>query len=145
MILEFRQFITKTFDRDIVRPNKSLNLSRELMPQISQDNYTDYIGFLRYCGRKVKKIICPADSINATQGELSISKAQSLLYSKNPKLNIPLIISSDRYVLDGHHRWLANLMVADKQPVSCFQVDMPILDLLAATKRYPKVFYKGIK
>lgn len=143
-MLIFRRF-TNTLDRDIIRPNNSLNISRELMPQILEKDYQDFIGYLNHCGIKSKFTKRPVGLLKATQGELNISKAQSLINTKSSKLNMPLIVSKDDYLLDGHHRWLANMMISDKMPVNVILVDIKIQDLLALARRYRGVTYRKIK
>jgi hypothetical protein len=57
----------------------------------------------------------PAATLKATQNELVGSKVASIWYAmENPQsdaykkiTDMPLFISADNYILDGHHRWAA--------------------------------------
>ena len=54
----------------------------------------------------------PADQLKATQTELVGSKVAGMSKAldtdpNNPGITAPIYISSDGYVLDGHHRWAA--------------------------------------
>ena len=57
----------------------------------------------------------------------------------NPK---PLLASSDSYIVDGHHRWLAALNSGHK--VSILRANADGNKLLSLTLKYPRVYFKDI-
>lgn len=129
--------------RDTIVPKKSLGISRELMPQIASENRDDFFRFVLGNGRKISKEIVHTTSLIPSQSEFSRSKILSMIKSRNAlALDLPIIISSDNYILDGHHRFLAKLHFNMK--IAAFKIDMPILELIAMTKRYSKVFYNKV-
>ena len=46
------------------------------------------------------------------------------------------IVSSDNYIIDGHHRYLAGILIDPNIKVNCMVIDMPINDLLPASLSY---------
>lgn len=92
----------------------------------------------------VRDMSIPADRLRATQRELN---GQSVARMKRdidsgaftPK---PVFISSDNYVLDGHHGWAATVgsdaanNVLGELNMSAIKVDMPILELLAEADQF---------
>ena len=57
----------------------------------------------------------------------------------NPK---PLLASSDDYIIDGHHRWLAALNSGD--PVRILRANVDGNELLSLTLKFPRVYFKDI-
>jgi len=66
-------------------------------------------------GYKITMETVPAASLKATQNELVGSKVASIWYAMEDPYSdtykkitsMPLFISADNYILDGHHRWAA--------------------------------------
>ena len=54
----------------------------------------------------------------------------------------PIIVSSDNYVIDGHHRWLAAVNVGGD--IDIMQANVRVGDLLSAIRKFPKTFTKDI-
>lgn len=97
----------------------------------------------------------PAVEMKATQNQLDAQKVAGMAWAlaTNPEaqkpthpLRQPLIVSSDGYVLDGHHRW-AGLVTADVMmgnsgdtDIPVIKVDMGIEDLVAASNKFGDEF-----
>lgn len=92
-------------------------------------------------GVRVHATSMPASHMRASQGELNGAKTAAIAASirKNGGLDAsapPLFVSSDDYIVDGHHRWAATVGVdaADghlgDDNLDALQVDMPITELL---------------
>ena len=90
---------------------------------------------LESMGVKMETKAVPAASLKAIQSELVGAKVVGMMeqLKKNPnheKITAPIFVSSDGYILDGHHRWAAmvSLQLAQdsKKPVmmNVVQVDM---------------------
>lgn len=118
----------------------SLGKKREEMPQVDADSLGDFlVHFADKVGvKKVKKSI---KSLKPTQDEVNEDKVYKFIShyfdeekSKDKDKN-RYIISSDGYLLDGHHRWAADLEMDDTQKVHCYKIDMPINQLLSRAKR----------
>jgi len=54
----------------------------------------------------------------------------------------PLISSADKYIIDGHHRWLAVLNSTPKAKMDVIEVNIPMKKLLALTVAFPKTTFK---
>jgi hypothetical protein len=99
-------------------------------------------------GAKVTDDEAPAANLKASQNELNggkvASMAQVLASGKQLGGDPRIFVSHDDYIVDGHHRWAANVGhdLADGQegdvmmPVA--RVDMDIIELLAAANQYAK-------
>lgn len=119
----------------------SLGISREDMPQITQNNHGDFKSFLDSHKIEVKtKQLHPA-SIMPCQNELNTHKIENLM-SNTLKTMKPIFISNDGYILDGHHTWAANLLNGTLMIVN--EIGLPMNDLFNIVKEYDKVFNVGI-
>ena len=141
---------------DLDVPNTKLmckdnkGLARSVMPQLKTKDKKDLAAtFAAWLEEKglatVETTTAPAASLKATQNQLKGAKVNGMntalvkTKGKHEGIRAPLIVSSDGYVLDGHHRW-ASLVAYDfvngKPPVdvSIHKVSLPIKDLLELTK-----------
>jgi hypothetical protein len=100
-------------------------------------------------GIKVSKpLAVPPDRLKATQSELvGVKVAGMSKVLENPnhpaysKITAPIYISSDGYVLDGHHRWAAvvayNAANPDKPiPMNVRVIDEPIIPLVKRSNKF---------
>jgi dephospho-CoA kinase len=126
-------------------PKHGLNLDRSSLPQVSSKDVPDYLSWLRtHKHISSNRTEMPVNSLFSSQGNFNATKIRALMTHKREELRKPIIVSGDHYVVDGHHRWIAlcNLDPTDTIPVVL--VHAKILDLLAATKEYPKSFTKTV-
>lgn len=104
-----------------------------------------FLDHLRSEGHDVSDVTVRADQLKATQNELNGSKVAGLMEAMESGKNIPGSVwaSNDNYVLDGHHRWAAEvgLDYSDNNkpgditmPIT--RVDMPISVLLDSAKQF---------
>ena len=124
-------------------PN-SLNIPRSKMPQIKSTDVRDFIKFLKNKGIAVSSKPFLVNSIKMTQRDINKDKVKSLMQSDKSSLAKPVIISSDRYILDGHHRVLALYNIDKNFKLNTIYVDIPIEQLLTISHEYPKSFTKNI-
>lgn len=125
----------------------SLGIKREDMPQIVSGKLDDFKLFLQDNGIKYHTENIYARNLKPTQKEFNTDKVENILNTPQPANkwhdeNYPIIISSDNYVLDGHHRWLASYVMNDS--VLSLKVDMDITNLLAKSHTYDSVKYKKV-
>ena len=87
----------------------------------------------------------PADQLKATQTELVGSKVAGMSKAldadpNNPGITAPIYISSDGYVLDGHHRWAAvtshEIMSGREAMMNVRVIDMPIDQLVKESNQF---------
>jgi hypothetical protein len=124
-------------------PN-SLNIPRNKMPQIKSTDVRDFIDFLKNKGISVSSKPFLVSSMKMTQRDINKDKVSSLMQSDKSSLAKPVIISSDRYILDGHHRVLALYNIDKNFKLNTIYVDIPIKQLLTISHEYPKSFTKSI-
>lgn len=122
-------------------PNEKagLNKRRHAMPQIA-----DYSAFKKDLDENDIAVVdmdIPAAELTPTQGNFSEEKVNTIRADKKAK-HKPIITSSDDFVLDGHHRWLA--AAQDDGEVACRVVDMPMDELLDFVEGKPYVENKKL-
>lgn len=116
----------------------SLNYKREDMPQIDSDSIGDFIiHFGEKAGiKKVKKTI---SKLKPSQGEINDDKVHDVIGEQFSEgydgSKVRYIISSDDYILDGHHRWAGDLELDPNKKVECYQVNLPIKILIQRAKK----------
>lgn len=134
---------------DICKGN--LGLPRIKMPQITEDVIPDFVEYLKEEeGINARKKTVPMSTLKATQREINADKAEAIA-QKMMKGNFPpnpaIIISKDKHILDGHHRWAAGLLTKARTgkdvKVDVIEVGLPIRDLLEAAYEFPKTTYAG--
>jgi len=87
----------------------------------------------------VQKLI-PAKDLKPIQKQVYLDKAVLKIVKSNGSIdylrNAILICSSDNRIIDGHHRYLAALIVNPYFKVNCLVVDLPISKLLPFATAY---------
>ncbi len=122
-------------------PNQKdgMNKMRHTMPQISK--FDDFMDDLKANDIEDEVRSLSAKKLTPTQGNFSEEKVDRMIESGVWKEK-PIITSSDDYVIDGHHRWLAAAKL-DKD-IKARVIDMSAEDLLAFLKDKPYVETKKI-
>jgi ribosomal protein S18 acetylase RimI-like enzyme len=118
----------------------TMGIKRAEMPQVATKDYPEFIDYLKDNGAHFTKDTVSPDSLKAIQGEFSDQGIEKALMKQHIKK--PSIVSSDNYIIDGHHRWLAAMNTGQK--VDIFRVDKPGKELLQLVKDFPKTTYKDI-
>jgi hypothetical protein len=75
-----------------------------------------------------------AKQLRPSQGEISRKRVNQLISDPNDsifrKLTVPLVVSKDNFIVDGHHRWAAYRMEKPDKPMPVLVIDTPIKDVL---------------
>ena len=121
-------------------PKDTMGIKRNEMPQVATKDYPEFMDYLKDNGAEFKKETVPAKSLKAVQGEFSDQGVEKALRKR--KLKKASIVSSDNYIIDGHHRWVAALNTG--QDVDIIRVNMPAKELLKLVKDFSKTTYKDI-
>lgn len=145
----FRDWLNSSLTKDDIRiPNENYGIPRSEMPQI--DDPEDFLKYLDSCGVVYGRVPVTVQNLKMTQKDFDLEKVVEIIKSmtfdfykwENVK---PMIISSDRYVLDGHHRALAMLnMFASRDTTPTYTVDLPMPKLLRYAQDYGKSYKKQI-
>jgi len=90
-----------------------------------------------------------ADTLKSTQSQLVGTKVAGMAKAleadpKHPAITAPIFVSKDGYVLDGHHRWAAQVgagILGDKTVmINVIEVDMPIDKLVNYSNEFATKF-----
>lgn len=133
-MLSFVQFLNE----ELIRPKYSLGLSRDEMPQIRRADIPDFLAFLSSHGVSHHEEMVQASSLKPVQNEINGDKVRSMVTT----VDKPMLVSSDGYIMDGHHRW--QKAVWDNTALRIVRLSMKILPLIELAKKYPKVEMVGI-
>lgn len=124
--------------------NSHMPMSRGVMPQIKSADIQAFRMFMSQHGIRSSYESVPVDSLSATQAEFSKHKIKKLIDTKSSSLGLMIIISGDDYVLDGHHRWLANYNIDPHGMQKVLRFHAPMKKLILVAKSFPGVTYKGL-
>jgi hypothetical protein len=139
---KFKDFILE-FKVDMPAAKDTLGIPRDEMPQVKSDDYDALIAHLQKKGIKMKKKSVKASILKATQKNFNSDKIVKAIGNIETLGKAkPIIISSDNYVIDGHHRWLAAKNVGTN--IDVMQASAKVDELLKAVHSFPKSFTKTI-
>lgn len=116
---------------------KGLGIPRRHMPQIKSNVIPEFIRFLSDHGVSVSRSDISALDIRPVQDEIDVEKAEAVDQMTKEK---PIIISRDRYVLDGHHRWYNG--VINDETLLALKASVDITELLRLARAFPKANFK---
>lgn len=117
----------------------TLGINRAEMPQIKAENRGAMVNFLTARGISSEQDEVSPDTLKATQKEFSRAKVEKAKgFTGNDR---SILVSSDGYVLDGHHQWLAKRETG--KPVKVIRLDAPIKTLLDDVKAFPSAQTDG--
>ena len=129
------------FKMKIPSEKETMGIVRDKMPQVAEKDYPEFFKYLKENGAKLSKKKISAEDLKPIQKEfakIGVEKSMAKLGGKNK----PLISSTDKYIIDGHHRWLAVLNSTPKAKMDVIEVNMPMKKLLALTVAFPKTTFK---
>ncbi|MEL4360966.1 LPD38 domain-containing protein [Shewanella algae] len=111
----------------------TLNIPRAKMPQIKAEHRGAMVNFMNARGVEHVSEEVPADSLKPTQAEFSPAKVKKALGYDGGDRSI--LISSDNYVLDGHHQWLTKQEKGE--PIKVIRLKAPIGELVDLAHEFP--------
>ena len=111
----------------------------------------DYKNFLNAMGIDVADVqAVPASRLKATQAELVGSNVGWMMNNTDKyAVDEPIFISRDNYIVDGHHRWAAQVGLdaqdgrLGQSTMNVFKIDAPISEVIKISQQWTKEF--GIK
>ena len=133
------------YDRNLAEeieiPKIGMTFSRSLMPQIKGNEMTKFLEYLKKKDVQYKTEKLPVKDLKATQSEFDLTKIDQMIGQRN---DIKIVVSNDGYVMDGHHRWLADYNTDKNSKINSIVVDLPILELLRVAKEYSGTEYRPV-
>lgn len=129
---------------EVIIPPHSLGIPRSQMPQIEDDCMEDFILHLKKNGVGIRKADVKVKNLKATQKELNADAVKNLLKENPNKLKKPIFVSSDNYILDGHHRWLAMYNFDEESHIPAYVCSVDIRKLLHIAQGFEKVAHRDV-
>lgn len=111
----------------------TLGIPRAEMPQIQAEHRGAMVNFLAARGVQSTQEEVAPESLRPTQAEFSPDKVRRAMGRRQG--NRSILVSSDGYVLDGHHQWLAAREQGRAVPV--IRLDAPIREVIALARQFP--------
>lgn len=110
----------------------TLGIEKESLPQFKTDDEANkFIDYVKSTGTRVRKGVCRVCDLRPSQSELDMDYVSELINSGDIKqLARPIVITSDSYILDGHHRWAALTYRGDVASVPVRQLKISMEQLL---------------
>lgn len=123
------------------------------LSQVDKEKATKYVDSGDFDGQKDDDVILVSNASFATsalkpsQSSMNIEKALAFAlhmmsktspFSDGPGGDLDAFISSDGFIMDGHHRWVATAMVNPGAKIGGFQVDFPGDKLIAVLNALTK-------
>ena len=110
-----------------------LTFARKDMPQIRDPrHFAGYLKSKHNVDHKKTKI--DPNKLRSSQMEFDDDKVMGMRLKPSTK---PIIVSNDGFVLDGHHRWLADQQ--EGRDCNAYVCNLPILDLMHKANHYNKM------
>ena len=124
--------------------DKNLGIPRAEMPQVESKDYPELFKWFKKHGVELKKHDAEPASLKPVQNEFSDPGiVQSIEKGVGNTMPVkPIIASSDDYIIDGHHRWLAALNTG--QMIPTLQANVDVHELLDVVLKFPKTYFKDI-
>jgi hypothetical protein len=118
-------------------------IPRHFLPQIPSDKYDEFCTFLRGRGVSVRLVRLPVAKLKAIQSEVKREKVDH--FKRNPQLLAkPVIVSKSGFILDGHHRWLAQMELDPKGYLLTLECDCSIRQLVHLGHEFDGSFVKTV-
>lgn len=119
---------------------RSLRVKRQDLPQIHQDDRDGLLEWLDHRGIGHEQgTILPHDLRPTQEGYWPEKVDAALAHTGEDRA---ILVSSDWFILDGHHQWAAAL-TRPEQPVPVIVFDALIRPLLAAARAWPRATFKN--
>ena len=114
----------------------NLGYTRDKMPQISQETMDVFRSYFvaKYGSESITEGKAKASDLKPSQSEMNEEKVRGKVEDGGFKTR-QYIISSDNYLLDGHHDWAAALETDPSTELSTLQIALPAQELIAESNQ----------
>jgi hypothetical protein len=119
-------------------------IPRDKMPQFRSDAVRQkFVTSLKDRGVRVTTGNVKVGQLKPTQNELSAAKvlklAEVYLDGGFAKIRERIVVSKDNFIVDGHHRWAALMVVGPDETMNVVRVGIPIRALVDMANEFPGV------
>jgi hypothetical protein len=119
-------------------------IPREQLPQIPKDKFDEFGKFLEDNGVKYAYARVPVKNLKPIQAQVNREKVEAM--KKEPETEtIPIIISREGLILDGHHRFLAQKEKNPNAKAFCLVAACSIKDLVKLGHKFEHSFTKSVQ
>lgn len=119
-----------------------LGIQRKDMPQITKENLEAYKSFLKSKGIQVTDKKIQPWRIKPTQSYIDTDKVDSQVKNIKSGGKTKIIVSSDNYILDGHHSWGAYMEIDPSTDMPVIFINKPIKEVLKVSKEFKGVEFR---
>ena len=123
-------------------PSDTLGIERGEMPQIEKDDYPELIKYMKSHDVNWKKNTISTRELKPIQKDFTLDRMMKAV--RKAKIVKPLLATSDNYIIDGHHRWLATMSIDSTDTMDVIQFDAPANVVMELINKFPKTTYKEI-
>jgi hypothetical protein len=128
---------------DIVKLNNSLNISRDVLPQIDKDQLENYLEYLESNNILFEIQFQSVATLNSAQSHIDTDKVKEIMKNED-SMNTPIIVSKDDYILDGHHRALAAFNLDKESEVPVVKVELALDELINISNEFKGSYNQSI-
>jgi hypothetical protein len=142
-MLRFKQYLGEKVD--LPGESKIGDINRKDMPQIDTKHLGEFTDYLKEKGVDVSEIQLDANKLKASQNQFHKAKIEKMMDSiEDGKKMKSIVVSSDNYVIDGHHNWIAHMNLGKEVPAIKFDVKREkLIDyMMEFPKSYTKKLYE---
>jgi len=119
-----------------------MGVPRSRMPQVAKEDYDELFAYLKDAGVHVKAEGEVAEKLRPIQKDFADKGVEKALDKRHDIK--PVIISSDNFLIDGHHRWLAQMNIDRTVMIPVIRADIPGDQLLGLISKFTKTTFKDI-
>jgi hypothetical protein len=116
-------------------------LARDELPQIPTKTIPEFVRHCQKNGVNVHAVKIGVMNLIPIQKHLKKEKVQGML--KNGT-TVPLMVSGDNHIMDGHHRWAAEAIKDRNAIVPCIKFDCAIPELVELGHSFDKSKVRGV-
>lgn len=132
------------FNEDTLGSENPLGLD-DIPPELAKAAATKGSGEAPDAQNVPGKTPYPAQDLKPSQKQIILVKAFNMALNTDivggefpPGGDIGAIVSNDKHIMDGHHRWASTLLVKPDADIKATLIDMPAKDLITALNVYTK-------
>jgi hypothetical protein len=129
----------------LILPVGNLGYTRNSMPQIDDEHVAGFMAYLQAQGIDVAPVKVRTKNLRLTQNEINKMKVFEVLQKLRRKVKMaPFFYSSDHYVLDGSHRFVAQYNMDKEKLVQAWRIDTPMANLIKIANLFPGVKHRTV-
>lgn len=118
-------------------------IPRHLLPQIPTKELPEFRIYLRAKNIPTTLTTKSVESLHPIQKSVNQDKIDNLISKPYTIRAQPIITTSDDYIVDGHHRWVAAVQIGDEN-IECIVCNCPLKQFLKLAHDFPTSYVKSV-